>query len=71
MYIITTSLITSGEELKRSNGEGGFALNLRLIRARYHCRTAPATWSDTAVAGDPNPGAGEVAKSTPALPMCV
>jgi hypothetical protein len=42
-YIITTSLITSGEELKRRNGEEGFALDLRLIRAGYHCRTAPAT----------------------------
>jgi len=34
-YIITTRRITSGEELKRRNGLGGLALDLRLIHHRY------------------------------------
>jgi hypothetical protein len=42
-FIITTSLITSGEELKRRNGEGGLALDLRLISVGYHHATVPAT----------------------------
>jgi hypothetical protein len=32
-YIITTKRITSGDELKYRNGLGGFALDLRLVRA--------------------------------------
>ena len=34
-YIITTSRITSGDELKHRNGEGGLALDLRGMAARY------------------------------------
>jgi len=41
--IITTRRITSGDELKRRNGLGGLALDLRLIRVSYHRRVAPAT----------------------------
>ena len=33
-YIMTTSRMTSGDELNRRNGLGGLALDLRLIRAR-------------------------------------
>jgi hypothetical protein len=32
---MTTSRITSGEELKHRNGEGGLALDLRGMAARY------------------------------------
>jgi hypothetical protein len=35
-YIMTASRITSGAELKRRNGLGGSALDLRLIHDRYH-----------------------------------
>ena len=35
MYIMTTSRITSGEELKHRNGEGGLALDLRGISRSY------------------------------------
>jgi len=41
-YIITTRRITSGDELKRRNALGGLALDLRLIRGRYH-RATPHT----------------------------
>jgi hypothetical protein len=43
-YIITTRRITSGDELKRRNGLGGSALDLRLIHTRYHL----PRWSDGA-----------------------
>gem|GEM_PF-3447350 len=42
-YIITTRRITSGEELKRRNGLGGLALDLRLIRLRYQRDPLAAT----------------------------
>jgi hypothetical protein len=35
-YIITTSRIISGDELKQRMGLGGAALDLRLIRVGYH-----------------------------------
>ena len=41
MYISTTSRITSGEELKRRNGLGGLALDLRL-NSVSHPRSPPA-----------------------------
>ena len=41
-YTITTSRITSGDELKQRNGLAGLAADLRLIGVRYH-RAAPST----------------------------
>jgi hypothetical protein len=35
-YTITTRRITSGDELKQRNGEGGLARDLRLILKGYH-----------------------------------
>jgi hypothetical protein len=43
-YIITTRRITSGDELKQRKGLGGAALDLRLIRAGYHCSARRATF---------------------------
>ena len=43
MYIITTSRITSGDELKQRNGDSGLALDLRLIQDEYHRLTSAAT----------------------------
>jgi hypothetical protein len=47
-YIMTTSRITSGEELKHRNGEGGLALDLRGMANRYQLprRSDRAPWSD-------------------------
>ena len=41
--------VTSGEELKQRNELGGFALNLRLMPARYQQPADSATWSDKAL----------------------
>ena len=43
MYIMTTRRMTSGEELKQRNELGGFALDLRLMPARYQQPADSAT----------------------------
>ena len=43
MYIMTTRRITSGDELKRRNGEGGSARDLRFMSVRYQPPALPAT----------------------------
>ena len=44
MYIITTSRMTSGDELNLKNGLGGLALDLRGIKRRWQL----PRWSDRA-----------------------
>jgi hypothetical protein len=41
MYSMTTSRISSGPEWKYRNGLAGFALDLRLIPARYQHSARP------------------------------
>ena len=45
-YIITTSLITSGDELKRRNGDGGSARDLRGMAVCYQSPARMPHWSD-------------------------
>ena len=42
-YIITTRRITSGDELKQQKGLAGFALDLRVMGARYQRRAEGTT----------------------------
>jgi hypothetical protein len=69
-YIMTTSRITSGGELKHRNGEGGLALDLRGMAANYklpHRSDRARRSHDIEGAGVPDASGGVAPLSRPAV----